>query len=234
MSAPIVDLADVSKDYHGLRPLRIERLSVAAGEPVAVIGLDQPAAEVFVDLVTGATLPDRGEVCVFGRPTSSIRDGADWLATIDRVGIVSQRAVLLDALSVIQNLALPFTLDIEPPPDEFRERAAGLAREVGLAEPLWSCAVAGLDALARARLRVGRALALDPAIVLLEHPTVGIEREEVGRFGAELRAMAGRRGAALVAATADEAFAVTVAARVLRLQPATGRLTERRGWLHRW
>jgi len=39
----------------------------------------------------------------------------DWLAAVDRFGIVSERAVLLDVLSVVQNLAVPFTLEIEPP-----------------------------------------------------------------------------------------------------------------------
>ena len=68
------------KDYRGLRPLRIERLTLAAGEQVALLGFDQPAAEVFVNLITGATLPDPGEVRVLGRPTAAITDSADWLA----------------------------------------------------------------------------------------------------------------------------------------------------------
>ena len=37
---------------------------------------------------------------VFGRPTRAIADSADWLAIVDRFGIVSERAVLLDALTV--------------------------------------------------------------------------------------------------------------------------------------
>ena len=112
MIPPVVELSGVSKDYHGLRPLRIETLALAPGEPAALLGLDEPMAETFVNLVTGATLPDRGEVNVFGRPTSSIDDSADWLGVVDRFGIVSARAVLLDALSVIQNLSVPFTLEL--------------------------------------------------------------------------------------------------------------------------
>ena len=105
---------------------------------MALLGFDQPTAEVFVNLATGATLPDGGEVRVFGRPTRAIDDSADWLATVDRFGIVSERAVLLDALSVIQNLAMPFTLEIEPPPDDVRQRAEALAHEVGLAASAWT------------------------------------------------------------------------------------------------
>src|SRR5205085_10561960 len=138
------------------------------------VGLDEAAAEVFVNLVTGATLPDRGVVKLFGRLTTAIGDSADWLALVDRFGIVSRRAVLLDPLSVIQNLALPFTLEIEPPPDDIRARAEALAREVGLAEPSWSRRVGELDAVERARVRLARALALDPAALLLEHVSAAV------------------------------------------------------------
>ena len=177
-----------------------------------------------MNLATGATLPDAGEVSIFGRPTKAINDSADWLATVDRFGIVSERAVLLDALSVIQNLAMPFTLEIEPPPDDVRARAAALAREVGLPEPAWERPVAELDAAGWVRVRFGRAIALDPAILLLEHVSAGLDRDGAAALGAEMQAIAARRTVALVAATADDAFARAVAGRVLTLEPATGRL----------
>jgi predicted ABC-type transport system involved in lysophospholipase L1 biosynthesis ATPase subunit len=224
----VLEFAGMSKDYRGLRPLRIAELRVAAGDHVAILGFDQASAEVFVNLATGATLPDAGEVSIFGRPTKAINDSADWLATVDRFGIVSERAVLLDALSVIQNLAMPFTLEIEPPPDEVRVRAEALAREVGLPETSWTKPVAEIDAAGWVRVRFGRAIALDPAILLLEHVSARLAREEVAALGAGMRAVAARRGIALVAATADETFGQAVAGRVLTLEPATGRLKEQR------
>lgn len=228
MTPLVLEFAGMSKDYHGLRPLRIAELRVAAGDCVAILGFDQPSAELFVNLATGATLPDAGDVRIFGRPTTAISDSADWLATVDRFGIVSERAVLLDALTVIQNMAMPFTLEIEPPPDDVRARAEGLAREVGISEALHGRPVAELDAAGWVRVRLGRAIALDPAILLLEHASATLARGDVARLGAEMRAVAARRGIALVAVTADEAFARAVAARVLTLEPATGRLQKQR------
>jgi ABC-type polar amino acid transport system ATPase subunit len=226
----VLELTAISKDYRGLRPLRIADLRIAAGEHVAILGFDQAAAEVFVNLATGATLPDAGQVVVLGRATSAIGDSADWLATVDRFGILSDRAVLLDQLTVIQNLAMPFTLAIEPPSSEVRDRAAALAREVGLPETSWDAPVSQLDPVGRVRVRFGRAIALDPAVLLLEHISASVGREVVPKLGAEIRSVAGGRGAALVAATADEAFARAVAGRVLTLEPSTGRLKERRRW----
>jgi ABC-type transporter Mla maintaining outer membrane lipid asymmetry ATPase subunit MlaF len=227
VTPPVLEFSGISKDYHGLRPLRIERLVVGTGEQVAIVGFDQVSAEVFINLATGATLPDAGEVLVFGRPTAAIADSADWLATVDRFGIVSERAVLLDQLTPVQNLAMPFTLAVEPPSDDVRAQAEALATEVGLPAESWTRAVADLGAGGRLLVRLGRALALDPAVLLLEHASAGLNRAEAVKFGADVLDIAGRRGIAVVTVTADEAFASAVAGSVVMFEPATGRL--RRG-----
>jgi ABC-type transporter Mla maintaining outer membrane lipid asymmetry ATPase subunit MlaF len=231
LTPPIIELTAVSKDYHGLRPLRIEKLALAEGELAAILGLDQPMAEMFINLVTGAMLPDRGEVKIFGRPTASIDDSADWLSVVDRFGIVSERAVLLNALSVIQNLSIPFTLDIDPPPDDVRERAILLAEEVGLRQADWLRPVSELDAEGRVRIRAARALALDPKVLLIEHASAGLTPDAATALGADVRQIALRRGCALLAVTADPRFASAAAPRVLTLDPASGRLSEPHG---RW
>jgi ABC-type transporter Mla maintaining outer membrane lipid asymmetry ATPase subunit MlaF len=226
VTTAVLEIDGLSKDYRGLRPLRIQRLSIAEGESVAIIGLDRAAAEVLVNLVTGAALPDDGQVRVFGRATSAIADADDWLALVDRFGIVSERAVLLDQLTVVQNLAMPFTLEIEPPPDDVRARASGLAAEVGLSVADTERCVAELDDAGRLRVRLGRAIALDPSLLLLEHASAGLAEVQTAEAGRGIRAIAAGRGAAVLAATADERFARAVADRVLTLEPATGRLRE--------
>jgi ABC-type transporter Mla maintaining outer membrane lipid asymmetry ATPase subunit MlaF len=228
----ILELSDVSKDYRSLRPLRIASLKVGAGERVAILGLDQVGAEVFVNLVTGATLPDRGEVRLFGRSTSAITGSDDWLSVVDRFGIVSPRAVLLDALTVIQNLAMPFTLEVDPVPAVVRQRAAALAEEVGLPGAAHDRPVGELDAGGRVRVRLGRALALDPAIVVFEHPTAELSRTDVAAVASRCRDVAVARNTTTISLTADRGFGETVASRVLALQPATGRLSGP-GWFSR-
>jgi ABC-type transporter Mla maintaining outer membrane lipid asymmetry ATPase subunit MlaF len=220
----LVEIADLSKNYQGLRPFRIEKLQVGTAERVALLGLDEAMAATLVNLVTGATLPDRGTVTIFGRTTASIDNSADWLAIVDRFGIVSERAVLLEAFSVLQNLAMPFTLEIDPPSDEFRQRAAILAEEVGLPAVLWSRPVSELDAVGRLRLRIARALALDPSVLVLEHVSAGLATATAEAIGTEIRRVAERRACAVVAATLDRRFAEAVATRVLTHDPATGRV----------
>lgn len=232
---PALDISGVVKDYKGLRPLRIEQLTVLPGEQIAVLGVDAPAAEILVNLITGTTLPDRGEIRVFGELTSEIRDSDAWMTFVDRLGIVSDRAVLLDALSVVQNLAIPFSLDVEPMPPELKARAELMAQEVGLAPSMYNGPVGGLDGTARVRVRLGRALALDPLLVLIEHPSSNVSRDQIAPLGRDIRATIARRKAAGLTLTADKELAQAVADRALKLEPATGRLTRFRAtWLDRF
>jgi ABC-type transporter Mla maintaining outer membrane lipid asymmetry ATPase subunit MlaF len=226
----LLDVRAVTKNYGGLRPLRIERLTVLAGQHVALVGLDQPMAEVFINLVTGATLPDTGEIVLFGRATGAIHTSDDWLSVVEGFGIVSDRAVLLEGLSVVQNLAMPFSLDIDPPSAALRDTAVRLGREVGLSDAIWDQPLGGIDPAAELRVRLARALALEPAIVILEHPTARMPREEVPAIGRSIREIVGRRGLAAVTLTADRAFADAAAGEVLTLDPATGRLRRASWW----
>ena len=76
---PALEFVGVVKQYGALRPLRMAALEVSRGAIVAVTGLDAAAAETFVNLATGATLPDEGEVRVFGRSTAAVSDADEWL-----------------------------------------------------------------------------------------------------------------------------------------------------------
>ena len=219
---PVLRLTGVRKNYQSLRPLRVDDLTIAARERVAIAGMDGGAAEVLVNLVTGASLPDQGEVSVLDQLTSSISKGDDWLASLDRFGIVSPRGVLLDSATIAQNIALVFTLEIDPVPPDTAARVAALAGECGIDDVT---AVTGeVTAAMRARVHVARAVALEPALLILEHPTLGIEQREAERLAGDVAAVIERRKLAALIITQDEAFAARAAHRALRLEPATGAL----------
>ena len=225
-----IALRAVRKDYRGLRPLRVEQLELRQGESVALMGFDRVAAEVLVNLITGATLPDSGEVDVFGIPTGAVTDPDAWLAAMDQFGVLSERVVLLESLSVEQNLALPFSLELDTIPLTVRTSVRQLADEVGIALDQLPRAVAQLDTGAQLRIRLGKALALGPRVLLAEHPSIALPPDQVRRFAADLTGIAAGRHLTLVVMTADQTFARAVSDRVLMLSPATGVLTAGSGW----
>ena len=233
MSDLVLEFQGAEKAYGGLRPLRIQRLAVARGQTLALVGFDRAMAEVFVDLATGATVPDAGEVRVFGQSTAKINDADAWLASLDRFGILSERAVMLEALTALQNLAMPLTLELEPLADSIRARVIPLATEAGLDAGDLTKPVGELDPAARLRVRLGRALALSPVVLLAEHPNAMLPQDDVPAFAADCTRIIAARGIAGVTLTADRTFAAAVADEVLTLQPSTGELKSATGW-RRW
>lgn len=224
MSTTVLRIANVRKAYSGLRPLRVNDLSIGAGERVALSGLDAGAAEVLVNLVTGASLPDEGHVSVLDRSTASIADGDAWLEWLDRFGIVSPRAVLLDAATLLQNLAMPITLDIEPVQPDVAARVAVMARDAGIDASLLERPIAALDASIQIRAHLVRAIALDPSLLILEHATARLAQGEGRTFGEIVARVAGARGLATLIVSEDEAFSTAAATRRLALQGASGEL----------
>lgn len=228
-------LSGVSKTYGGLRPLRVRELTLEAGEIVGLSGFDQAMAEVFVNLVTGATLPDEGEVHVFGRRTSDITDSGAWLELVDRFGIISRRVVLLDQYTVAQNVAMSLTLDVEPVPPDVRSRVGALAAEAGLPVAMLDREVAGVDEAVRHRVRLARALALDPQLLLVEHPMAGVDPDAQRGLASDLSRAVEARNLSMIVLAAEPAVTRPFAARVLALDGATGVLRQPKGGLlARW
>ena len=228
----LIRLRGVSKDYRSLRPLRIAELDVTPGRSLALVGFDQMMAEVFVDLITGAILPDNGEIIAFGQPTSAIPDPNGWLATLDQFGLLTDRAVLVEQFTVEQNLALPLSISVEEMSPDVRARVADLATEVGLGNELQRQAGV-LGAAARARIRLGRAIALAPKVLVAEHPNATLSADDAATFAADIARIVEARAIASLVLTADHAFARAVAKDVLVLEPATGALKPASGW-RRW
>ena len=230
----VVQITGVVRSHQALRPLRMAALTVLRGERVAIQGVDAPAAEVLINLVTGAALPDEGEVRVFGHATSEIADGDEWLASLDRFGIVSPRAVMLEGATVLQNLALPFTLNIDPVADETARRVESLAEECGIPVDLLTKAAGDLPGDMRVRVHLARALALDPTLLLVEHPTDGVEKAAVPRLADDVARALGARATTALIISQDETFASRTASRRLTLRPGTGELKPvRKGWFGR-
>ncbi len=230
---PIVHAVGVVKHYQALRPLRIRNLRVRRGQAVALHGFDKTAAEVLVNMLIGSTLPDEGQIRVFGRATSDIVSSDEWLTSLRRFALLSDRTVLVEELNVEQNLAIPHTLNLDPLADDVRAQVRDVGVEVGLTPEILAGSVGRLDALQLERVRLGRALALGPDLLLAEHPTATLDADGARAFAGTLTAVVSGRGMAAVYLTADQEFAKAVGTDVLTLKPATGEFTSSSGW-RRW
>lgn len=220
----LLEIRGLVKDYQGLRPLRIRELTVTAGSIMSIAGLDALAAETFVLLVTGATLPDEGDVIIFEQNTRDITDGGAWLKSLDRIGMVTARGILIGAFSVLQNIAMSFTLDVDPVDPRVVPQAGALARDVGIDASLFDLPAGTMAPDIQMRVHLARALALGPKLLIAEHPSAALPRGSVAAFGADLAKVAQSRGLGLIAVTADDVLAKAIGGQRLELVPATGEL----------
>ena len=233
VTPPVLDarrrLQGLSGSAAAPHPAACRRRRRAGRDP----GFDQPSAEVFVNLVTGAMLPDAGRVACSAarrRTSRTAPTGSRW--SIASASSASARCCSISCRSSrISRCRSRSTSSRRPRRCE--ERAVALASEVGLAEAAWNRPVAALDPAGRVRVTSrasARARSRGPA------PRAR-ERRSRCRCGTTAR----RATSAALPADAvrqwwrspsDDRFAALVATRVLALAPATGRLTEaRRGWL---
>ena len=229
----LVSLREIRKNYGGLRPLRIQQLELCEGTSTAILGIDEAGAEVLTNLITAAALPDEGEVDIFGMSTRAIADAEHWLRELDRFGIVSERVVLLDQFSVEQNLALPLSMELDALPSAVRSQVAEIAGEVGLTPEELPHPAARLPRARLLRLRLGKALAMNPRVLLAEHPNASLLPQEFAVFAADFSRIVSRRGLASLVLTADRTFAAAIAESVVALQPTTGQLRPLGSW-RRW
>ena len=223
---PVVQCTGVVKDYRSLRPLRLLDLRVDEGARVVISGLDVIAAEVLTNLLNGYALPDQGEITVFGRPTSAITSGDEWLASLDPFGVVTARAVLLEGMTVRQNLALPLTIEIDPVPPERLPQVDALAAEAGIGADWLDRPAHAAPPLVRMRLHLARAVALGPRLLILEHPTASLEAADRPEFASDVARVTIGRGLTMIAVSQDREFARRTDARFLQLHPGTGQVRE--------
>jgi putative ABC transport system ATP-binding protein len=221
VSAPIIDLRDVSKTYDGGRPsLDALSLTIRAGEAVAVLGPSGSGKSTLLNLIAGLDRPSTGSVTVDGERVDRLGEAASARFRRARVGMVFQFFNLLEDLSVVDNVLLPAQLAGMP-----RKQAAARAAELLAALGLDRHAHAHPGRLSggeRQRVAVARALMNRPALLLADEPTGALDTAS-GRDVQALLTDLNADGQTIVLVTHDVALAESCASRTVEL--LDGRIT---------
>jgi putative ABC transport system ATP-binding protein len=221
VSAPIIDLRDVSKTYDGGRPsLDALSLTIRAGEAVAVLGPSGSGKSTLLNLIAGLDRPSTGSVTVDGERVDRLGEAASARFRRARVGMVFQFFNLLEDLSVVDNVLIPAQLAGMP-----RKQAAARAAELLAALGLDRHAHAHPGRLSggeRQRVAVARALMNRPALLLADEPTGALDTAS-GRDVQALLTDLNADGQTIVLVTHDVALAESCASRTVEL--LDGRIT---------
>ena len=200
----MISITDLQFRYtEGDFALSVPELEVAPGEQVAVIGPSGSGKTTLLNLIAGIRLPQKGIIQTAETEVTTLGEVERREFRIRRLGLIFQEFELLEYLSVLDNILLPFRINgALHLTAEVRSRAESLAEEVGVADKLRRF-VAQLSQGERQRVAICRALLSQPQLVLADEPTGNLDPTNKGRVLDILFAFADRQQATLVAVTHD-------------------------------
>jgi molybdate transport system ATP-binding protein len=184
----------------------------SAGDGVAVLfGPSGAGKTLTLQCVAGLVRPDAGRIVLGDRVFFDAARGVDLPAQQRRIGYVFQGYALFPHLTVADNVGFGLR---ESPRAERRARVARLIARLGLAglERRYPRELSGGE---RQRVALGRALAIEPALLLLDEPLSALDAPLRRALRDELRALLSEVGTAAVLVTHDFTEAYRLADRIV-------------------
>jgi osmoprotectant transport system ATP-binding protein len=175
----VIEFRDVSYSVNGIQVLKGLNLRVAHGEILVLLGRSGSGKTTTLKLVNRLVTPTSGQVLVNGKAN----DQVDVIQLRRGIGYVIQEAGLFPHFTVERNIGL--VPKIEGWTEErVRARVQEMLQLVGLSADLASRYPHQLSGGQRQRVGVARALAADPAILLMDEPFGALDpltRDELQR-----------------------------------------------------
>jgi ribose transport system ATP-binding protein len=161
-SAPLLEVRDVAKRFGSVIALRSATLTINAGEVHALMGANGAGKSTLVKILTGVFMPDRGSIAIKGL-VQSFRSPAE----ARRAGVVSvyQDPALVPDLTVTDNMRLA---------DVALSSVRRWLEELGVEGLPFDSFVRDLPYPTLRLIDLARALASDPAILLLDEITAAL------------------------------------------------------------
>jgi phospholipid/cholesterol/gamma-HCH transport system ATP-binding protein len=209
----VVEVRDLHKGFDGKEVLRGVSFDATRGETLVVMGGSGSGKTVMLRHVAGLIRPSRGTIKVFGRRIEALSE-EDLLPIRRRMGYVFQGAALFDSLTVYENVAYPLREHSSLDEGETHDRVVHFLSLVGLGPEVLDLLPAELSGGMRKRVGIARALIGEPAMLLFDEPTAGLDPTNAKMVGELIVKLRGGVCDTAIVVTHDLELAKTVADRV--------------------
>ncbi|MBI5064428.1 MAG: LPS export ABC transporter ATP-binding protein [Desulfatitalea sp.] len=166
----ILAIENLAKNYNGRQVVKTVSLSVTSGQVIGLLGPNGAGKTTTFYMAVGMVRPDAGTVRL---DDEDLTQFPMYIRARKGLGYLPQEASIFRKLTVEQNiLAILETMPLAR--TEQKDRAAALLDELGIRH-LAAQRASVLSGGERRRLEISRALATNPAFILLDEPFAGID-----------------------------------------------------------
>lgn len=169
----MIEITNLHKKFGDSEVLRGVDLTVHQGESLTVIGGSGSGKSVLMKHIIGLLFPDKGQVSIDGKVVNRL-DEVGLNEIRKKFGMLFQGAALFDSLTVWENVGFALAQHTKLSAKEIRERATQKLALVGL-KGIEDKMPADLSGGMKKRVGLARAIAMDPAIILYDEPTTGLD-----------------------------------------------------------
>ena len=163
----------VSKAFGTRKVLDDISFEIPKGQAFCLLGRSGTGKSVALRHIIGLVKADSGRVFVEDKDIATL--GGRQLADVRKhMGVLFQNSALFDSMSVGENVAFPMRRHTDWPDADIRERARAKLSDVGLEED-FDTMPGNLSGGMKKRAGLARAMALDPAILLVDEPSAGLD-----------------------------------------------------------
>jgi phospholipid/cholesterol/gamma-HCH transport system ATP-binding protein len=170
---PVISLQNVSKSFGGRSVLHDLSFDIQRGESVVIVGGSGTGKSVTLKHIIGLLQPDSGHVLVEGQDLCCMRP-TDLNRFRQRFGMAFQEGALFDSMSVFENIAFPLRRHTDMSEAQIRRRVEECLEQVHLVN-VENKRPSELSGGMRRRVGFARAISLQPAILLFDEPTTGLD-----------------------------------------------------------
>ena len=174
-------------------------LTIPAGQFIAILGASGSGKSTLLGLLAGLDTPSSGEIYLDGVPIHNLAETELSAVRGAKIGFVFQSYQLIATLTALENVLLPYELNLA---GSGLRQARRLLGEVGLAERMDHYPVQ-LSGGEQQRVALARAFVVEPPIVMADEPTGNLDSAN-GRMVLDLLLERNKRaGTTLVLVTHD-------------------------------
>lgn len=167
-------IRDLHKSFGENHVLRGVDLDIYQGENLVVLGRSGSGKSVLIKIMAGLLKPDSGMVKVLGQEVEKL-SVKELDALRLKIGFSFQHSALYDSMTVGENLAFPLQRHNKSLPAAAVNKAVQQVLEaVGLSKAIHQLP-AELSGGQRKRIGIARTLIMQPAIMLYDEPTAGLD-----------------------------------------------------------